>query len=285
MDFFVYYNLLVLHEILSMNYFIKNGCDYSLNFITLGDRMKRQESATRQVLPCRTYTVVRLDGKSFHNYTRGLQKPFDLQLINDMQLTAKALAEQVSGCHMAYTQSDEISLILSDLSGPDTQAYFDGQVQKIVSVTASIATANFNLLRIGPDTHRGRKGTLPVFDSRAFTLPSLEEVYDYLSWRQIDASRNSLQMVAQAFYSQKELHSKKRADLHEMISAKGINYNDYHSHAKRGSFIIKETYEGEGFNRKTKEVVQVLRSRWNVLEETPLIISEDGKAWLKNILK
>ena len=203
----------------------------------LGDRIKSQyEDRTRILLPRRTYTIVRLDGKAFHTYTSGLERPFDQKLMDDMDSTAKYLCEKVSGCKLAYVQSDEISLVLTDFDNIGTQSWFDGNLQKITSISASMATAKFNQIR--PDK-------LAFFDSRAFTIPDPIEVSNYLIWRQKDATRNSILMAAQSMFSHSELHGKPCDQLQEMMWSKGTNWNDYPDGFKRGRCIIRQV-TGEG---------------------------------------
>lgn len=199
----------------------------------LGERMKAQyEQRARLMLPRRTWTIVRLDGKCFSSYTRGLDRPFDQQLMDDMAATAEYLCREVSGCRLAYTQSDEISLILTDFASAKTQAWFDGNQQKIVSISAAMATAKFNDLR---------PGKLALFDSRAFTIPDPVEVANYLVWRQKDATRNSISMAAQAKFSHRELHGKSQGDMQEMLwSVHGVNWNDYDPRFKRGTMVVPE---------------------------------------------
>lgn len=199
----------------------------------LGARMKSQyEQRARTMLPRRTYTVVRLDGKAFHSYTRGLDRPYDEQLMNDMAATTEQLCRDVDGCRLGYTQSDEISLILTDFATPSTQAWFDGNQQKIVSITASIATARFNDLR---------PGKRALFDSRAFTIPDPVEVENYLIWRQQDATRNSIQMAGQAHFSHSALHKVNTGQIQEMLwSQHGVNWNDYDPRFKRGTAVFPE---------------------------------------------
>lgn len=203
----------------------------------LGDRMKGQyENRTRHLLPRRTYTVIRLDGKTFHTYTRGLQRPYDQQLMDDMATTAGFLCENISGTVLAYTQSDEISLLVTDFATPKTEAWFDGNVQKVVSISASLATARFNELR---------PGRLAFFDSRVFTIPDPVEVGNYFVWRQKDATRNSISMAAQARFSHKQLHGKSAGDMQEMLwSVHGVNWNDYDPRFKRGTVVYPETVVG-----------------------------------------
>ena len=199
----------------------------------LGSRMKGQyEQRAATHLPRRTCTVIRLDGKGFHSYTRGLERPWDQQLAADMAATAAWLCEGIQGARLAYTQSDEISLILTDFATPHTDAWFDGNVQKIVSISASMATAKFNELR---------PGKLAMFDSRVFTIPDVVEVGNYLVWRQADATRNSISMAAQANFSHRQLQHKSGGEMQEMLwSQRGINWNDYDPRFKRGTVIVPQ---------------------------------------------
>lgn len=204
----------------------------------LGARMKENyESRSRFLLPRRTYTIIRVDGKAFHTYTRGCEKPFDFALMEAMDQTAVHLCRNIQGAVFAYSQSDEISILLTDFETDQTDAWFNGNVQKMASISASHATAAFNA-----HTQAQRPRTdLAYFDSRVFTIPDPTEVYNYFVWRQQDASRNSIQMAAQACYSQRELQDKSCDVLQEMLFQKGINWNDYPARAKRGSFIEKKT--------------------------------------------
>ena len=248
----------------------------------LGNRMKSfYEDRTRHLLPRRTYTVIRLDGKAFHTFTKSFDRPFDNGLINIMDQAAKALCKEVQGVNLAYVQSDEISLVLTDFSDIKTDAWFDGNLQKIASISASITTAEFNryylqhLIDVNPLADKVSilsTCKLARFDSRVFTIPEKHEVINYLIWRQKDASRNSISMVAQSLYSHKELHGKTSNQMQEMIFQKGINWDEYDPKLKRGRVIVKETYMKE----------DVARSRWAV--EAPPIFTQD-KEFLNNIIK
>lgn len=213
-------------------------------FDSLGDRMKNDfEGRTRYLLPRRTYTVIRVDGKSFHTYTKGLKKPFDDSLMEDMDLTATYLCENIMGAKFAYVQSDEISILIADFEDEKTQSWFDSNLQKMCSVSASMATRSFNECRI----NRLRKALLTIeegmkwaeFDSRVFQIPSKTEVENYFIWRQQDASRNSVSSVAQSLYSHKELHGKGISEMQELIFQKGQNWNDLAPRYKRGRLICK----------------------------------------------
>ena len=223
----------------------------------IGNRIRENyEHRTRQSLPRRTNTIIRLDGKSFHTYTKGLDKPFDEGLIEDMQQTAIYLCENIQGAKCAFTQSDEITLLLTDYDTITTDAWFDGNVQKITSISASMATAKFNQLRLRRKTNKLDGGTtlfpieipylmdgeLATFDSRAFTIADKEEVVNNFIWRQQDAERNSIQMLAQSLYSHNELHKKNTSMLQDMCFDKGHNWNDLHFSKKRGSLILNNTY-------------------------------------------
>lgn len=203
---------------------------------SIGDRMKRQyEDRTRYLLPRRTYTILRLDGVGFHRYTAGLDRPFDCLLMKAMDETALTLCAEIQGAQCAFVQSDEISILLTDFATINTDAWFDGNIQKIVSVSAAKATYRFCLYRacqVG-GAHRG------LFDCRAFTIPDRTEVENYFIWRQQDATRNSIASVAQSLYSHKELYGKNVNEQQEMIYAKGQNWNDYAGGAKRGRFVRK----------------------------------------------
>jgi len=250
---------------------------------SLGDRMKNYyEDRVRYSLPRRTYTIIRIDGKAFHTYTRGLNSPFDDDFMNDIDETACYLCKNAQGAKFGFVQSDEISILLTDFDQLTTDAWFDGNIQKIASISASLATAKFNQLRllgsihevdggIGSNYHADNIITeydieyfkLALFDSRVFTIPSYTEVENYFIWRQQDTVRNSISSVAQSLFSHKELEGKNTTAMQEMCFQKGVNWNDYAPKYKRGRLIIKEYYEKEGANR----------SRW-VSSESPVFTQE-----------
>ena len=203
---------------------------------SLGDRMKENyENITRYKLPKRSYVIIRLDGKAFHTYTRGLNKPFDANFVEDMSNTTKYLLENIQGCKMAYVQSDEISLLLTDFDKLTTSAWFDNNIQKMASVSASMTTMEFNRLR----TLRGIN-TGALFDSRVFTIPQVEEVANYFLWRQRDCIINSVQSVAQSMFSHKELNGLSCEVLKEkMINERDVDWGNYQSVYKNGTLYYK----------------------------------------------
>ena len=239
----------------------------------LGQRMKSYyENVYRFGLTRRTPVAIRIDGKAFHTFTRGFQKPFDPVLIAAMQRTMKYLCENIQGCKLGYTQSDEITLILTDYDTLTTDAWFGYELQKMCSIAASMATMAFNKFFDEEVDMWGRKtfeyfwdegGYDPekisfaqsdmdlvdaydkalrkgaMFDARVFNIPK-EEVTNLVYWRQLDAARNSVQMVGQANFSHNELQNKSCNMIQEMLmTEKEINWNDFPTHLKRGSCCIK----------------------------------------------
>lgn len=218
----------------------------------LGTRMKSYEYVTRNFLTKRVPVIIRLDGKAFHTFTKGMKKPFDEVLIRTMQDTAKYLCENIQGCKIAYTQSDEITLLLTDYETIDTESWFNYNIQKMVSVSSSMATLSFNkFFRFNVETMINKdieinyylklknKIDNALFDSRVFNIPK-EEVCNCFIWRQQDATRNSIQMVGQYYFSHKELNKKNCNEIQEMLfSQKGINWNDYSVYLKKRKLYCK----------------------------------------------
>ncbi|MCL1905072.1 MAG: tRNA(His) guanylyltransferase Thg1 family protein [Methanomassiliicoccaceae archaeon] len=199
-----------------------------------GDRMKTYESRNRFFMQNRTPVIVRIDGRSFHEFTKGLERPFDEKLNMAMAETAEYLLNNTDGCVFAYTQSDEISLLLVDYQSIDSHSWFDNNQQKIVSITASMATAFFNSVFRHP-----KKEQLATFDSRAFNIPK-EEVVNYFIWRQQDCTKNSINMLARAYFTQKELQGKKGTEKQDMLMLqKNVNWNDIPTRFKRGIAVYK----------------------------------------------
>lgn len=232
----------------------------------LGVRMKTfYEQIPKTKLMRRCPVAIRIDGRAFHTFTRGFQKPFDEVLIKSMQETMRYLCENIQGCVLGYTQSDEITLILIDYKKLTSSAWFDYKVQKICSIAASMATMAFNkFFEKYVDEYRFSKwdgaskyedGTWgyiqtllnavdkgAMFDARCFNIPK-EEVTNLVYWRQLDASRNSIQMVGQANFSHKKLQNKSCNDIQDMLmTQKGINWNDLPTYQKRGSCCVKENH-------------------------------------------
>jgi tRNA(His) guanylyltransferase len=253
---------------------------------SLGDRMKSYEDSYRISLPIRSPVIIRVDGKAFHTYTKNCKRPLDAGLIECMNDTAKELCKTVQGCQLAYVQSDEISLLLTNYSTLDTQSWFDNNIQKMVSVSASVASVTFttNSYKIWGETYSdSQAGDLHVspiikpayFDSRAFIIPR-EDVCNYFLWRQQDATRNSVQMLARSLYSHKQCTDKNNSELQEMIFQKGINWNDCPISQKRGRCVTKQQVSKKAVNPKTNESVVAMRSEWVVDVNIP-VFSQDRR--------
>lgn len=249
----------------------------------LGDRMKENyENRSKTYLTRRTPVLFRLDGCHFHTFTKGLKKPYDSLFIEVMQKTTKSLCESIQGCKFGYVESDEISLLLTDYDTLQTDAWFDYSVQKICSVAASMAAMFFNKhlkeCALQEFDDKDYYNTLlkkielgGYFDARAFNIPE-HEVVNYFIWRQNDATRNSIQGLAQANFSQKQLQGLNNSQLQDKLhEEKGINWNDCKTVEKRGSAVIKVMDPITG------------RSKWIVDTEMPSI--SQNKDYIENILK
>jgi tRNA(His) 5'-end guanylyltransferase len=200
----------------------------------LGDRMKSYEAVTTSRKAFKGQPlIVRLDGKSFHTFTKGLKRPYDTRLSALMVETMKALVDRM-GSIVGYTQSDEITLVFYEDSFSSADYPFNGRIQKMESLCASYATAYFNKQL---EFHLPEKADqLPIFDARAFVVPNLVEAYNCVLWRQQDATKNAISMAAQSMFSHKELQHKSGPEMQEMLFKVGINFNDYPYFFKRGTF-------------------------------------------------
>lgn len=201
-----------------------------------------------------------IDGRAFHSFTKGLKKPYDEIFHNAMNQTMKYLCENIQGCKLGYTQSDEITLLLTDYDTLTTNAWFNNNVQKICSISASMATMAFNsffqdnvnnyvdvvIAMQDGDVENNYLETLnqkigmAMFDSRCFNIP-IEEVVNCFIWRQQDATRNAIQMLGQTYFSHKELNNKSCNDIQDMLMLqKNINFNNMPTEFKRGVCCIKK---------------------------------------------
>lgn len=279
----------------------------------LGKRMKDfYEGIPKTKLMRRTPVIIRIDGKAFHTFTRGFKRPFDEILIKTMQETTKYLCENIQGCVLGYTQSDEISLVLVDYQRFETSAWFDYEIQKMCSIAASMTTMAFNRIFVKnvkeydmewkcgltPQSFEIQKAHYDyidvlnkavekgaMFDARVFNIPK-EEVTNCIYWRQLDASRNSIQMVGQANFSHKELHCKTCSNIQDMLmEQKGINWNDFPTYQKRGTCVIKEEYYPEpvrGYENCEVNASDV-RTRWIIDKDIPIFKGE-GRNYIEKLV-
>jgi tRNA(His) guanylyltransferase len=204
----------------------------------LSDRMKSYEAQydVRTIPMCPV--VARMDGRAFHTFTRGMERPFDVLLVSLMRKVTEGLVFETNA-RIGYCQSDEISLVFQQET-PESEIYFDGRVLKMTSILASTATLLFN--RLLPEAFPAKVSAKPVFDARVMSVPSRAEACNYLIWREQDAVRNSIAMAAQAKFSHRELHGVDTKRMQEMLFQRhGINWNDYESRYKRGSYFRRVT--------------------------------------------
>lgn len=210
---------------------------------SLGDRMKQYESVTKNKVMRRTPVIIRIDGRAFHTYTRRFKTedvPFSDVMHDLMVTTTRALVNNVQNCVLGYTQSDEISLFLVDWDRHETQQWFDGGVQKMASISASMASNAFNhrLLQISQGESLGFSD-FAQFDARVYNVP-MTEVCNYFIWRQQDASRNSVQMLGHYHFSNKQMHGKNNSQVQDMLMLeKGVNWNDLDTWMKRGACVTR----------------------------------------------
>lgn len=269
-----------------------------MNKDSLGDRMKENyENRYRFSLTRRTPVIIRIDGKAFHTYTKGFDKPYDKILSETMWETAEYLCKNIMGCRLAYTQSDEISLLLTDYRKLTSQAWFDNNLQKICSVSASMATMAFNraftikiarLLRAASiDGNAGAKEAMDkymrysnvmgeaMFDARAFNIPE-SEVCNYFIWRQQDATRNSIESLGRCYFTNKELHKVNCNGIQDkLMIEKGINWNDCPVFFKRGVCIRKKADRAGDEPQKT--------TCWRRDMDIPVFIQDRG--YIEELLK
>lgn len=229
-----------------------------------GDRMKgKYENPFRITLPQRTNVIIRIDGKAFHTFTKGLPRPYYPPLAETMDRAAAYLCKNLMGAKFAYGQSDEYSFLLTDYDTLDTEMWFGGNVQKMASVSASMFTAVFN--REWDDVLYA--SALAMFDARVFVVPSRTEVLNYFLWRQQDATRNSLSMLAQTHFSHRELQGKNSTDMHEMLHQKGINWANEPTVFKRGRVVRKLTVSGGASHWEVDPEIPVFNQDWAYLSD------------------
>lgn len=213
--------------------------------------MRYYESIQSQCLMSSLPVIIRVDGKCFSKFTKNFQKPFDPAMAHAMIATATALAQQIPGTKIAYTQSDEVSLVL--MLTDDQEPYHSYRIEKLCSTAASIATLAFNRalgwyaseIVFTEETARYQqaydaaytKGAL--FDARAFSIPD-DDVLNYLIWRQNDCTRNSINAAARTVATPSKLTGLSTNDMQELLFQNKINWNDYPDQFKRGTFITKQ---------------------------------------------
>lgn len=250
-------------------------------------RMKRYESVPKNFLTKRTPVIIRIDGKAFHTWTKKLKhvdesletNPFSNVMVKCMSYTMHMLVENIQNAVLGYTQSDEISILLNDWKTLQTDAWFNNNIQKMTSISASMATAYFNQAYA---SEFGEMTTPPaMFDARVFNLPK-DEVANYFVWRQQDATRNSIQMLGQYYFSHSEMHKKNVSNIQDMLMAEhNVNWNDLETWKKRGTCVKRITAAGmdDGVTFHTIRPAKIL-----TLDKDIPIFTAD-RAYIEDLLK
>ena len=270
-----------------------------MNTSDLANRMKEYEKRNQYYLQKRTPVAIRVDMRAGHTFTRGFKRPFDDIFMKSMQETAKYMCENMGNAKFAYVQSDEITIILTDYDTLETDCWFNYRTDKLCSISASMATMAFNkyfeenvtneVLEYKMVPHcveiqqeiKEYHNTLiaaldkgAMFDARCFNIPK-EEVTNLIYWRQLDASRNSIQMVGQANFSHNELQNKSCNDIQDMLMLqKNINWNDFPTYQKRGSCVVKSD-EKETITEDNIGTKMTIRSKWIIDKEMPILKGKD----------
>ncbi len=240
----------------------------------LSDRMKQYENVNRTYLRLENpddVIVVRVDGRAFHTYTRGAKVPFDEMLQASMNEVARELCENIQNSAMAYVQSDEVSVILTP--SKESSLWFDGNIQKMCSISAAIASTRMTL----ESPRVFERMRVAQFDSRIFSIPR-SEVINYLIWRQSDATRNSVQMLARSMFSHKQLTGKSCEEMKVMVREKGRPWENEPSGSTRGRCVVKQSFQEnvEYVDKRTKEVKRALaeRTRWVPIWDIPCFVED-----------
>lgn len=240
-----------------------------MDFLT---KFKDAEKEHRTYLPQERWVILRLDGKAFHTYTNGLEKPFDALFIEAMNQTAAELCAAFSGALMGYVQSDEISIILDTKTKVGYEPLLSGQIQKIISISAATATWHFNKARMA----QGFNDNFGLFDSRiALTTEDPEDVGDYIDWRRGDAMKNSVSMAAENHFSPRTLHGKNSMERKQMLDEVGDPWEALPAGFRYGRSLHRVVFQDDVtfLNKKTKkeETIEATRSRWDVVDSADLM--------------
>lgn len=227
-----------------------------------GNRMKNYEEASRQVLIQGTPKILRLDGKAFHTFLKNAKRPYDEYVMISMIEAAKCVMREIGGsARFAYIQSDECTIVINDKMTIYSEPWFANQIQKIVSIAASIMSVNFSSHYNVTKQYYDFKPA--YFDARFFQVPSIIEMHNCVLWRQFDASKNSISQYARYYFSHKDLQNKNGKEMQEMMmTEKGFNWNDAPTWTKRGVVIyrdeemgIVEDWEIPKFNEQTTYLI------------------------------
>lgn len=245
----------------------------------LSDRMKDYEMRQDEMLLKRIPVIIRLDGKSFHTFTRKMVRPFDDDvLLQAMRNTMLRLCQNIQGTVFGYTQSDEITLVLVDYDELDKVPWFDYRVQKLCSLSAAMATLYFNqeFAKLTDEKYGSSESEeaafyqkskwQAMFDARAYNVP-MDDVNNLLHWRQLDAEKNSVNNLARCYFKDKELVKKSMSDRINMLLEKKVNWFEIPTRFKRGTCAIKVAENGD-----------VEKSKWKIDLDPPRFVKEPDYA-------
>ncbi len=260
------------------------------------------ENRAKQYLTRKMPVIIRIDGKAFHSLTKGFSRPYDEVFHSAMNSTLQYLCKNIQGCKFGYTQSDEISIVLTDLDTLTTDGWFDYGIQKMCSVAASMATLEFNrafrkaydewfsenIIKLARDDFSDKVSDLSaaykmaidkgaMFDARVFSIPE-EEVVNCFIWRQQDATRNAIQMLGQTHFSHKQLEGVSCNDIQDMLFIeKEINFNNMPVEFKRGVCCYRAQVP-------TIERLVGYKTEW-VLDKDCPIFTQDRKYIEKHLIR
>ena len=221
-----------------------------MKFMCLADKMKMYENLNKKYLMPNQYVLMRLDGRSFSNFTKKyFKKPFDVNFTSMMFDTMNYLVDNISGCICGYTQSDEITLLLTDKQTKNQEGWFNYRLDKMCSIAASMATAYFNMLfrTYWDNTYCDDKYPYPLFDCRVWQVPNKEEVKNAFLWRQRDCIRNSILQYAYSFFSHNQMMYKNTDELKKMIKDAGYDWDNLDNDIKYGIFYFPKLWDGEEY--------------------------------------
>lgn len=251
---------------------------------SLGDRMKGYEAAVGSKVLRRTPVIIRVDGKAFHTFTKRITKAiepetefhFSKKLHHVMMNTALSMMWNTQNSMVAYTQSDEISVLLNDWRTLEAEQWFDGNVQKIVSVSSAMATAYFNHFwnfEFNTKYLQHEWNKLALFDARVYNVPP-DDVVNYFLWRQRDATRNSVNFIARKFCSHKSLHGLNGLEIkNKLLLEHGVQWDEYPFWEQRGACVVR--------NPKTSDVSS--RAPYEIDDNIPLF--GENREYIANFLK
>lgn len=263
--------------------------------LSIKEKCKKAQKLFDYKLDCNKPIIVHIDGKNFSKMIKNkFEKPFDKEFIDMMNNTAKFICQNVQGVKLAYTQSDEITLIITK-SSTDSEIFFGGRLCKLQSVIAALATSEFNRhfirrqvfdkddwsnVQVRDLDQELLDMKMTQFDCKAWNVDTLYDAILWLLFRNIDCVRNSKQQAAQTYLSHKALEKLDTdKQIAKLLEEKNIDWNQYPDNMKYGRFIKKAVATVNGANGQP-----VKRRAWNVYDGKDLTILENRTELLDYIV-